>query len=72
MLFCLSLPIRYMGVIVFGGCASVDDYVRAFFLLISFFTFTYLFLRIDPLCFQAGCRKSRLNLALVFYVYFVL
>jgi len=29
-------------------------------------------LRIDPLPFQAGCRKRRLNLALVFCVYFVL
>ena len=29
-------------------------------------------LRIDPLCFQAGCRKRRLNLALAFFVYFVL
>ena len=25
-------------------------------------------LRIDPLCFQAGCRKKRLNLALVLCV----
>ena len=25
-------------------------------------------LRIDPLCFQAGCRKRRLNVALVFCV----
>ena len=27
---------------------------------------------IEPLCFQAGCHKRRLNLALVFCVYFVL
>ena len=40
-----------------------------------FFTFPYLslfLLRIDPLHFQARCRKRRLNLALVFCVYFVL
>jgi len=42
------------------------------------FFLTYLFpylsipLRIDTLRFQAGCRKRRLNLALVFCVYFVL
>jgi len=29
-------------------------------------------LRIDPRCFQAGCRKRRLHLALVFCAYFVL
>jgi len=29
-------------------------------------------LRIDPFHFQAGCRKRWLNLALVFYVYFLL
>ena len=37
--------------------------------------FTYLLLltlRIDPLRFQAECRKRRLNLALVFNGYFVL
>jgi len=47
---------------------------------LSFFHFflTYLLpylsfpLRIDPLRFQAGCRKRRLNLAVVFCVYIVL
>jgi len=31
----------------------------------------YFPLRTDPLRFQAGCRKRRLNLASVFRVYFV-
>ena len=39
-------------------------------LLISSFTYNFP-LRIDPLHFQAGCCKRRLNLALVFCVYFV-
>jgi len=29
-------------------------------------------LRIDPFRYQAGCHKRRLNLALVFCIYFVL
>jgi len=30
---------------------------------------TFFSLRIDPLRFQAGCRRRRLNLALVFFVF---
>ena len=43
------------------------------FFLYFFLTYLlpYLFLlRIDPLCFQARCRKRRLNLALVFLCLF--
>ena len=48
---------------------------------LSFFSLLFLsyllpylsfFLRIEPLHFLAGCRKGRLNLAVVFCVYFVL
>jgi len=38
----------------------------------SFFSYLSFTLRIDPLCFQAGCLKRQLNLALVFlYLFYV-
>ena len=60
-------------------CLLVISYASPLIVFSSLFL-TYLLpylslsfpLRIDPLRFQAGGRKRRLNLALVFFVYFVL
>ena len=46
--------------------------LSVFSLFLSYlFPYLYFPLRTDTLRFQAGCRKRRLNLALVFRVYFV-
>ena len=55
-------------------------YIACFPTYPFFFTYFFIYLlpylyfplRSDPLRFQAGCRKRKLNLALVFFVYFML
>jgi len=58
---------HYIYIYIYIVCLFIS-YASPLILFPSLFL-TYLFpLRIDPLHFQAGCRKRRLNLALVFCV----
>jgi len=49
-----------------SSVASLSALVLVFFLAIFLLPYWSFPLGIDPLCFQAGCRERRLNLALVF------
>ena len=51
--------------LVYVVCFQTYPFFLHFSILIFSLTYFFLF-RINPLCFQAGCRKRRLNLVLVF------